>query len=339
MDQHLPIRDMNPGQAISQVFVLAQATSSQSKNGPYWRLRLQDATGQLESVLWSPLAQEFPDLASGCLVHIQGTVSKYNDKLQLKVDGLRVLELDDSMDLSLLIPSCETPASENMARLEELLRRNIHYPPWRKLTSAVLGDPDIRCRLLKAPGGKAIHHAYLGGLLAHTLSVCRVCLALAEIYPPLDREILLTAAVFHDLGKAWELSLGLSPDYTDQGRLLGHILLGLEALAPYLTSCGAEQDLLEHLKHIIVSHHGFHEYGSPTLPMTAEAMVLHYADNLDAKMNQIAGAFNGDTEACWSEYQRSLERFLFRPRPTPGHEDGKRRNAPKDEQCSLLSKA
>jgi 3'-5' exoribonuclease len=176
---------------------------------------------------------------------------------------------------------------------------------------------------LTAPAAKALHHAYAGGLLEHTLAVTRLCLALADLYPRLDRQILFMGAVCHDMGKIWEISSGLNADYTQAGRLLGHISLGLDRLAPFLASSGLEPSLAEHLRHLILSHHGAREFGSPVLPATAEALALHYADNTDAKLNQTDAALAGlgPGESGWSSFVPGLDRFLFRAGRTPETDD------------------
>jgi 3'-5' exoribonuclease len=206
-----------------------------------------------------------------------------------------------------------------LAELEQLCENELHHKPWRKLCLKVLRTESIRAKLLSAYGAKAVHHAYLGGLLEHTLNVCRLALSMADNYPSLDREIILVAAVFHDLGKAWELSTGMSADYTDEGRLLGHILITLEILDPFLKKeTGLDPGMIVHLKHIIASHHGEYEFGSPKRPKTGEAFVLHYADNLDAKMNIFDHAFaKQGGGSAWSAYQKYLDRYLFSPQKTP----------------------
>ena len=163
-----------------------------------------------------------------------------------------------------------------------------------------------------------MHHAYIGGLLEHTLSVCRLCMVISELYPQVDREILLVGAIFHDLGKAWELNAGIQRDYTDPGRLLGHILLGVEILEPFLVKTELPPGLKLHLKHLLISHHGEYAYGSPRRPKTVEALILHYADNLDAKVNMTSLLVDALPEGdSWTPYQRSLERQMFRPERTP----------------------
>lgn len=346
------LRTLEPGQYVRDLFVLAQARQGQARNGPFWSLSLQDGSGRMEARIWSPQSMAYEALAGGVLAYVEGEAVSYKGEVQLRVDQLQTFDLEEAgsvapgLDLALLVPSSDVPPADLLEQVEELCRQNLHYPAWRKLAAKVLTDEEVRGRLLLAVGGKAIHHAYVGGLLEHTLGVMRLCLSFSELYPHLDREALLAAAVFHDLGKAWELGGGLVADYTDQGRLLGHIQLGLEVLEPFLRKARLEPQLVMHFKHMILSHHGEYHFGSPKRPKTAEAMALHYADNLDAKMNQFVSVFaeqeesgKGEVEdggeAVWSPYQRSLERFLYRPKPTPGGRQPQARNEKKENQCLL----
>lgn len=341
------VRDLQPGQPVKDMFVLVQAQQRQARNGPFWSLSLQDKSGRIEALIWSPHSLAYEGLSGGSLVYVEGKAESFKEQLQLNVEQLHTFDLETvcnatpPLDLALFVPSSAEPPADLLERIEEICRQHLHYPGWRKLTTKVLTNEDIRARLLTAVGGKAIHHAYVGGLLEHTLGVVRLCLSFCDCYPHLDREALLSAAVFHDLGKAWELGGGVVADYTDPGRLLGHIQLGLEVLEPFLRKARLETELVMHFKHMILSHHGEYHFGSPKRPKTAEAMALHYADNLDAKMNQFVCAFAeleqepGEDEPAWSPYQRSLERFLYKPRPTPGNHASQRRSEKKENQCLL----
>lgn len=337
------IRDITPGQTIQDSFLLADARSGTSRNGPYWSLMLQDSTGQMEAKVWSPLSQAHPNLAAGQIVTLRAQAALYRDKCQLTIDQLSVLAPEEA-DINDFLPPSPVNPEALMAEMEELCRRELTHKPWRALVKKILNDPEMRARLLSATGAKAVHHAYAGGLLEHTLSVTRVCLALCGLYPQLDRQTLFVAALFHDLGKAWELSCGLSCDYTDEGRLLGHIQIGLTKLEPFLAKAKElDEGLVLHLKHIILSHHGEYEFGSPKRPKTPEAFILHFADNIDAKMNTLAGAYAelDGTEQNWTGFQRYLDRYLFRAPHTPPPAEAqpaepKKAEQPVDERFLLL---
>jgi len=313
------IRDISPGQTIQDTFLLADARTGQSRNGPYLSLVLQDVSGQMEAKVWSPLSQQHPGLAAGQFVSLRGLAATYRDKCQLTIDQLSVVPASE-VDPAEYLPPSPVEAASLLTEIEALCRRELTHKPWRSLVKKILSDEEIRGRLISATGAKTVHHAYAGGLLEHTLAVARTCLALSDLYPQLDRQVLLVAAVLHDLGKAWELSSGLTTDYTDEGRLIGHVQLGLERVEPFLAKVrDLDPALVLHLKHLILSHHGEYEFGAPRRPKTPEAFILHFADNIDAKLNTIAGAYAEieGTGQAWTPFQRYLDRFIFRPAQTP----------------------
>ena len=320
---------LQPGDLVDDVFMLSAARQGQAKNGPYWHVFFQDASGSIEGKVWSPLSLEFPELPAGEPFFVAARVTTYRDKAELAIAGMRPLSVQEKLTLSLadFLPSSPFDIHDMYADLRTLCREVLHHRPLAEFVERVLDHPEIAPLFKVAPAAKAMHHAYAGGLLEHTLSVVRLSMCLADHYPQLDRQMLLAGALCHDLGKIWELSSGLVIDYTDEGRLLGHIMLALEKLTPLMHECGLEKPLVEHLQHMIVSHHGTLEFGSPKLPATAEAIALHYADNIDAKLQQVGNALTGldEQESGWSPYNRGLERFLFKavdvPEPYAARQD------------------
>ncbi len=338
------IKDMQAGEEVKGLFLLTAAQLLQARNGPFWRLELQDSTGVQDAKIWSPQSQAYSELAPGMFVEVNGRATLYRERLDVVIDHLRVLDEDETakLDLSEFLPSAARKPEEMYSELVELVRSVITHPPLRKLVLAILQDKDIQPKLLVAVGAKSVHHAYCGGLLQHILAVCNLTMAIADRYPNLDRQILLAGAVCHDIGKLWEISSGLVPDYTDSGRMLGHIQLGLQMLEPFMAQSGLEPELCLHLRHLILSHHGLAEYGSPKPPMTAEALVLHHADNIDAKLAQIEEVLSGAgvEPGHWSAYQKFLDRYLYAPiaTPTDAHSRVRKKAEGKEMQCSLLSK-
>ena len=342
-------RDVASGEEIRALYLIGTASQLQAKNGPFWRLELKDASGTLEARIWNPLSQQFTDIPSGVIAEIEGRAESFRDKLQVNVAALRVLSPEEAaqVDPSAFMASSSRPPQDMLDDLEALCHAEFVYKPWRKFITAVLEDETIRIPLLTAPAAKSVHHAWVGGLLEHTLSVATLCLRFCDHYPELDRQTLLAGAICHDLGKLWELSGGLANDYTDAGRLVGHINLCLEKLDRHLTKAGLGEDLILHFRHLVLSHHGQYEYGSPRLPQTAEAFALHYADNIDAKITQSRSLFEelDEGESGWSPYQKTLERQLFQAPKTPESESRRGRapkrapeepEAPRLDQCSLL---
>lgn len=318
---HQWVRAIAPGAAVNTVLVVESASLKEARNGPFWMLDLKDATGSLSARVWSPLSQMFTDIPVGSLVVVEGRAERYREQIQCSVTGLRVLDEEETagVDASIFMPASARSPLIMLEELEAMADAVFVHAPWKDFMRRVLRDEDVRPRLLKASAARGIHHARVGGLLEHTLGVARLCLHFVELYPQLDRQTLLAGAICHDLGKLWELTSGLTTDYTDEGRLAGHIFLGLERLRPHMEAAGLEEPLRLHLQHLVLSHHGQYEFGSPRLPQTAEALALHYADNVDAKMDQCRALF-GDMapqEAAWSPFQRSLERAMYRAPRTP----------------------
>ena len=348
MSEHQHISSLAVSDEVRSVYLINQASLQQSRNGPYWRLELRDASGTLEAKIWSPYSQAFPSLSAGQMASVEGRLSVYRDQLQLTIEGMRVLSEDEAAALPMedYLPSSERPAADMLADIEALCDEVFTHKPWKKFVRSVLNDKRIRPLLLRAPAAKSMHHAYAGGLLEHLLSVAGLCMRMADHYPDMDRQALLAGALLHDIGKIDELSGPLATEYTDEGRFLGHIAQGLILLEPFLQRAGLEPELAMHFKHLVASHHGEREYGAVTLPATPEAFALHFADNMDAKVNQCRHTVPAQEEgAAWSPYQTLLGRSLCRPVRTPesAPSDEKRKartekkNDKQDErQCSLL---
>ncbi len=341
MEKGQYIRDIGSADAVAGLFVIAEAAQQQSKNGPYWRLTLRDSSGDMEAKIWSPLSLEYSALAAGQCAWVEGRSSLFRDQVQLTVEVFRLTAPEEMAHLPLaaLLPASPRMPEDMEEELFDFCREEFTYAPWRKLVFSVLETEDIRDRLRLSPAAKGVHHAYVGGLLEHTLGVFHLARRIADQYLELDRQTLLAGAIFHDIGKIAEFSGGLANDYTDAGRLLGHMELGLELLAPYLKKSTLDPDLVRHLKHLILSHHGTPEFGAARLPQTAEALALHYADNLDAKMAQCRSLFNDVPEDAqvWSPYQPTLGRHMHRAVKTPESASGKKHQQQKAVLHECLS--
>lgn len=337
MEKNIYVRDLCPGDTIRDVFLLAEAQRAQARNGPYWKLVLQDSSGRVDAMIWSPQSEQYERLEPGMFAEVSGQVGSFKDRLQVRVESLALLN-GDAPDLGEFLPRSAIPPEELLEALEDLVLEHIAHKPLKGLVRRVLKDEEIRPRLLRGMGAKIVHHAYLGGLLEHTLGVARLCMASCDLYPRLDRQILLAGAIFHDLGKAWELTGGPENSYTDAGQLLGHIELGLEILGPFFAKArDLEPDLILHLKHLILSHHGEHEFGAPVRPKSAEAFALHLADMMDSKLAIIAGAVDQIEEPdgpAWTPYQRFLERPVYRAPATPDKNNQRKSDNP-ENQCFL----
>lgn len=345
MQKGIFVKDMTAPNEAEGIFVITLAAQGSSRNGPYWRLVLVDASGSVEAKIWSPLSASFPVLRTGGFFYARGRVSTFRDQLQFTVEEGRLLTPEEgaALDLADFMPASPYPLDAMMDELMALVREEFRHKPWRRLVDGVFKNEALREAFRTCPAAKGVHHAYAGGLLEHTLGVFKLCRRLADQYPELDRQTLLAGALFHDFGKIREFSGGIANDYTDEGRLLGHLEICVEMLAPYLEKSGLEPELQRHLKHLVLSHHGTLEFGAVRVPQTAEALALHYADNIDAKMGQCRGLFAqlGEGES-WTPYQATLGRAMHRCARTPVEEKvekksrASRKNPGDDGMLSLL---
>jgi len=301
-------------QSITGFFCVAQKSTRSRKDGaPYLALTLADRTGQIEARIWETAG--LCEFAPGDVVKVRGQVSRYNEKLQISLDRLRRAEPHE-FSLADFVPATERDVNELWQQLEHWVA-SFTDADLQRLMRSFLDDPEISRALREAPAAKSMHHAWIGGLLEHIVSLVGLCDRVAAYYPHIHRDLLLTGAMLHDIGKLTELRWGTSFDYTLPGQLLGHITLGVnmvEHKAAVLPGFPAEKRVL--VEHMILSHHGKYEFGSPKLPMIPEAILLHYLDDLDAKMQTVVNEFarsatNGRGAAEMTEWVRSLERPLL----------------------------
>jgi 3'-5' exoribonuclease len=281
-------------------------------DAPFLKMQLTDCYGSLQARMWEGVEPVMDLLRPGMYVGVRGRLETYQSERQLRVEAIARLrvELDD---LVLFLPRSARPAPHMEAELAAVIA-SVGDDGLRGLLKAVLGsDTDTGNAFRLAPAAKQNHHAYLGGLMEHTLSVVRVCDLLAGHYAPaLDRDLLIAGALLHDLGKVREIGARPGFPYTDEGKLLGHILIGLQMVsdaAAGVPALHAARLLL--LQHLIASHQGRYEWHSPREPRTLEAVVLHYADDLDAKLNQ-AGSLISAVPAGWTAYDRNFGRDFLR---------------------------
>ncbi len=308
------IKNIRDGQAVNSTFLVKEMNRGETKAGkPYLGLVLMDASGEISGRVWENADGLMAECPAGAVVEVRGQAQAYRNVLQLRIDNLRRVPQGEA-DLSRLVPS--TPGDVRLMAKELLkLAASVEDPFLKELLLSIFGERRLMADFRKAPAAKAMHHAYLGGLLEHSLAVARLAAQISPLYTNLDRSLLLAGALLHDLGKIREFDFSSFPfDYSDRGRLLGHMVLGVELIQEKIGEIkGFPEELAMRLKHLILSHHGRHEFGSPSLPMMTEAFVLNFLDDLDAKVNylgRLSERVDGDGYQ-WSEYQRNLERFLF----------------------------
>jgi 3'-5' exoribonuclease len=298
-------------QSITGFFCVAQKSVRSKKDGsPYLALTLADSSGQIECRMWD--AGEAGEFAQGDVVKIRGQVSRYKDQLQITADRLRKAAAGEYA-VADFVPTTERDVDGMWAELETWVS-SMEDADFARLARAFLEDGAIRAALREAPAAKALHHAWIGGLLEHILSLMGVADAVVRRYPGANRDLLLTGVLLHDIGKLKELRWGTSFEYTLAGQLLGHITMGVRMADEKMAALGdfpEEKRVL--VEHMILSHHGRYEFGSPKLPMIPEAILLHYLDDMDAKMQTMQVEFaraaaNGRDEADVTDWVRALER-------------------------------
>jgi len=309
---HIWIKDVQEGDTVQGLYVVRDKRLGNTRKGDaFLTVTLADRTGEMEAKVWDRAEELSSRFQRGDVLDVKGTASSYRSRIQLTISSLEVT--DREVDYSLFLESSQESPRIMMDQLRKLLQeiQNIHL---KALIERFMGDRQFRQLFEKAPAAKNFHHNYLGGLLEHTLSVCRMILRVADLYPQLDRDLLVAGAFLHDIGKVRELSWQLQIEYTDEGRLLGHLVQGTVMVEEKLTNLNAfPQDLAIRLKHLILSHHGEYEFGSPKRPKFLEAFVLHLVDDLDAKVNGLGRFFERDSrEGAWTEYSRLFERFFLK---------------------------
>ena len=279
----------------------------------YMSLILVDATGSVDAKVWDNAEFLSGQFEPGDIVEINGEVLMYKGQKQFRVAKLRRLD-PGSVHMEDFIPSSAVPPETMLEELKELCRQHITDPHLLKLVGAFFKRTDLIDSYMTAPGGKAIHHVSRGGLLEHTLSMARLAVMVADHYGNrIDKSMLLTGVLLHDVGKIFELGGVAAYEYTDRGRLVGHLVIGIEIINELLTDITDFPEVyVLVLKHLIASHHGIPEYGAIRQPQTMEALVLSFIDDLDAKVNSFAGIFDtmGEDEA-WSGYNKLYERPLY----------------------------
>jgi 3'-5' exoribonuclease len=320
--RQIPIAELRKGDRIEgSVLLVEMANFKQTRNNKnFIQLQLRDRTASVKAVRWEASHELFASFESEGFVRISGRVEEFQQKLQVVVDRLEPVPADE-VDSDQFLPTAERDIAEMEAELHGCIAtvRDEHL---RALLLSIVEDPALAAGLRRCPAGKAMHHAYVGGLLEHTLSLINAGQQITKVYPELNGDILTAAAILHDIGKVRELSYDRAFQYTDEGQLVGHIGIGIVLVSEKANAiAGFPQELLQHVLHIIASHHGILEHGALKLPMTPEAIAFHYLDNLDAKLATLrglrqeleqTGAVTAQ-ERKWTEYKPALGRRILFP--------------------------
>lgn len=310
------IADILAGDHIDDLFVLSDKTLSHKRDGnPYLTVTLADKSGQIKGVVWDNVEAISGAANAGDFVVVSGSVSEYRGKLQMVVKSM-VVQPPDSVTAADFLPATTRDVDQMFAKLQSLCA-TMESASLKTLLETFWFDQEFVRQFKRAPAAKKMHHAYLGGLLQHTLSMALLADKISGHYSGLNRDLLLAGAVLHDIGKVRELTYDQHIDYTDEGRLLSHIIIGLEMVDQKIrTIPDFPQTDAALVKHLIVSHHGAREFGSPEPPKTIEAVLLNYIDEIDSRVNGIREFMAAeDPDAAWTGYHRLLERHFYRGEP------------------------
>ena len=313
------VEQLADGDSVEEVFLVVEKQLRANRNGNlYIQVDLRDRSGTINGRLWNASDQQFRSFDSGDFLFVKGKVQLFQGALQLILNNLERID-SAQVELADFLPHTKQDVSKLYERLCRLLR-GLTNPHLRALAECFLMDQDFVQAFCRAPAGIRVHHAYIGGLLEHVVTLIDAADRLAPLYPELDGNLLKMGAFLHDVGKVRELTYDRSFAYTDEGQLIGHLVIGVEMLnervrqVPDLTGEPFPGELLLRLKHLILSHHGTHEFGSPRVPMTPEAIALHHLDNFDAKLHTFTREIreDGNPTATWTPFNTSLQRRLFK---------------------------
>jgi len=326
------VNELAEGSRVDSVFVLRSKEMRTARTGEaYLALDVADRSGALPALYFRPSRLAI-DIPSGSVVRVCGTITSFRGARRITVDEMTMAENWKPSDL---MAEGSRPIEELVCEFKQLVK-SVDNAGLRSLLRAVLADREFFKKFCECPGSQSYHHAHIGGLLEHTVSVASHCLAVSSSYGGVNVDLLIAAALLHDVGKVDELSWGPGVSYSDEGRFIGHVILGVQRVHCAGQKANLNADALVQVEHAILSHHGELEWGSPKRPSTVEALLLHHVDNLDAKTAGFAQALAAVTltDEQWTDSANLFRRPLFAPRAA---EDDRQRRPEEDGQHYQLS--
>ena len=313
------VNQINAGDKVSEFFLVEEKNLAFSQKGlPYLSLQLRDKTGKVDGRIWDNALEMTKNFRKGNIIWIQARAVSFKNIMQLSITELRAAG-EDEIEWADYLPTAKGNIDGMYDELMSIIN-SVTSPYLLALLKSFFSDEKIVSLFCKIPAAKGFHHAAIGGLLEHTLSVAKLMVMVADHYPRSNRDLLIAGGILHDIGKIRELSFQGSADYSDEGRLLGHIAIGLEMLDEKLaTIADFPPRLAMELRHIILSHHGELEYGSPKRPKTIEAMIVHQLDDLDARVNAFQEYIDKSdmSESDWTPFHRLFDRYIYRGSLSP----------------------
>ncbi len=314
------VADIKERERVEDIFLVTKKEVALSRSGkPYVVLRLRDRTGEIEGRIWEDAEELSQGFSRSDFVSIKGWAVSYQGGIQVNISEIERCP-DDKLSLYDFLPSTERDIEGMVSELREIIG-DVHDPYLNRLLTLFVEDEEIMALWQLAPAAKSMHHAYLGGLLEHTISITRLAKDVVRHYKGINLDLFLTGCILHDIGKIYELTYQKGFDYSDDGRLLGHITIGVTMVEEKIKEIPDFPASLGTLvKHMILSHHGHLEYGSPTIPKTVEAIMLYYLDDMDSKIQSVQNhiRMEVDSESNWTSYHRLYERHIFKGDPYKG---------------------
>jgi 3'-5' exoribonuclease len=307
------IKDIKPGEKVNELFLVTEKNLAFSQKGiPYLNLRLKDKTGEVDGKIWENAIEWDKAFSKGDVIKAQGGAVSFRNTVQLSITGVRKVD-DSAVEIAEYLPASKGDIDVMFADLMAFVEQ-IETPCLRALLHLFFHEGEVADLFKKAPAAKGFHHVYIGGLLEHTLSVIRLLDQVTKHYQGINRDLLITGGILHDIGKIYEYTYDRMFDYSDEGRLIGHIVIGLEMLDERIGAVGGfPTQLAMELRHLILSHHGTQEFGSPKRPKTLEALIVHFIDDLDAKVNAFQEFIQeSDDNSHWTPFHKLLERFIYK---------------------------
>lgn len=308
------VREVEPNQTITTVFLVSSKEVRQKKTGePYLSLILTDRTGDLDAKMWDNASEAMDTFDKDNFVRVKGMIQVHQNRPQLAIHKLQPVP-ESEVDITDFLPASKRDRDEMFRELQGLIA-GIANPHLKALLDSIFGDERVAMLYRTAPAAKTVHHAWVGGLIEHVLSLAHLAKFTGSHYPGIDMDLLLAGVFLHDIGKISELTYARSLGYSDEGQLLGHIVIGLQMVDEKIRRIpDFPVKLRELLLHLIVSHHGQLDFGSPKVPLFPEAMLLHLIDNMDSKMECMRGLMERDqmVEGNWTGYNSALERSVLK---------------------------
>ena len=307
---------------VNTIFLVRDKITAMAKNGkPYMTLKLMDSTGDVDGRIWDRVDELSNQFDADDFIRVDAKANVFMGKMQLVIQHIEKIA-EESVDLADFLPVSSRSATEMRGELDRLLA-SLENPYIRDLLRSFFDDPEFYRLFSRAPAAKSMHHTYIGGLLEHSLAVAALATDVVKRYPQVDRDLLISGAMLHDVGKVVELSFERSFNYTDEGKLLGHIIIGVQMIEDRIRNIpGFPHELSMKVKHLLLSHHGQYDFGSPKRPKFREAVILNYIDELDSKINAVQLHIDKEHQSSgWTSYHRLFDRYFYMGQGESGGHD------------------